>query len=64
MFWDNIDKMDENFIEQTFGKENVQYFDEEKSYQLVPRNVFGRITEIGTGQLEEHEKRFKNLLVV
>lgn len=60
MFWDNIDKMDDNFIEQTFGKENVQYFNEQNSYQLVPRNVFGRITEIGTGHLEEYEKRFKN----
>lgn len=60
MFWDNLDSIDENFIEQTFGSENVKYFYEKDSFQLVPRNVYSRMTEIWTSQLNDYEKRFKN----
>jgi hypothetical protein len=59
MFWDNIDSIDENFISQTFWSEYVKDFSQENSYQLMPRNIYTRITQIWTGQLDDREKRLK-----
>jgi len=59
MFLNNIDQIDNDFIKNSFGEKYVEDFSKDKSYQLIPWELYFRLRDFETNQLEPREKEFK-----
>jgi len=59
MFFNNIDQIDNDFIKKSFGEKYESDFSKDKSYQLIPWDLYFRLRDYETNQLDLREREFK-----